>query len=462
MSTYAQKFYFLVFVVSVAVLVAGLIGYYQLPELESMFGQGSFSALDLGRPINILTWFFSVIWIVMVIQAVMIIALTHENRLGLSQQMFWINVAVICLVMSANSICSFSPLLKNAFESSLVKAGVSDAVRGLVHRFLYLGVTFFLFVELSLLFRYIRRQCQSRTLLRSSFLFCLVVFGVTFFGCWQIPNEAVSPESVLPPAPETSEPDHTDRKSPRARGLIASHSGKNRVKTLKTDEAKPRVVAQADASGSFRYASREEKYTDESTGAADETVVRTSQFKTVADETVYSGDSSEDNHDEVAASDAGGVSPSDSADTHNLDASTQAAVVKPGSGANVSGETASDDISDSSDAKDRPLMKRWEDLFGWQKSLEEQFGFKRDFEEMLGWPGSVESMVLGADVSLDLLRIRTIVRYGLFGFSLITLCIAFGLVARGGRMRINKRYRDQFSQFYEINEGRRLAMRNSF
>ena len=433
-------FYFLVFLVSVAILAAGLIGSYQLPVLEEMCGPGSFSALDLGRPINILTWLFSVLWIVMVIQAFMIITLTHENKLGLFQQLFWINVAVICLVMSANSICSFSPMLKNAFESSLVKAGVSETVRMLVHRFLYLGVAFFLFIELSLLFSYIHKQCQSRALLRSSFLFCLLVFGITFFCCWQIPNEAASPESVLPSAPGTSEPDHTDRKSSRARGLIASHSEKNRVKTLKSDEAKPRVVAQDDVAGSFRYASREDHIDDNNTDS-DETVVRTSQFKTVADESIESEVSSEVTDDD-----------------RETDATTQAAVVK--SGKSSDGPDDENSSNDSSDAKEPLLMKRWEDLFGWQKSLEEQLGLKGEFEEMLGFSGSIESIALGADVSLDLVRVRRIVRYGMFGFSLITLCIAFGLVARGGKLEINRRYREQFERFYGINEGCRLAMKS--
>ncbi|MDD3586657.1 MAG: hypothetical protein PHQ75_05700 [Thermoguttaceae bacterium] len=444
-------FYFLAFLVSVAILTAGLIGYYQLPALEAMFGPGTFSALDLGRPINILTWLFSVLWIVMVLQAFMIIALTHENRLGLFQQLFWINVAVICLVMSANSICSFSPMLKNAFEGSLDKTGVSESARLIVYRFMYVGVAFFLFIELSLLLSYIRKQCKSRMLLHSSFMFCLLVLGITFFCCWQIPNEAASPESVLPSAPGTSEPDHTDRKPSRARGLIASHSEKNRVKTLKTEEGKPRVVAQNDASGSFRYASQEDDHISNKTDVSDKMVVRTSQFTTVADESMVSETSDESTRN---------IADDHTTDDRDTDETAVTAVVRPEKNADMSDEKTSSANSDS--AKEPQTMKRWEDLFGWQNSLEEQWGFKGQFEEMLGLSGSIEALVLGADVSLDLVRIRRIIRYGLFGFSLITLCIAFGLVARGGKLEINRRYRQQFERFYGINEGYRLATKNSF
>ncbi|MDO5555045.1 MAG: hypothetical protein Q4G68_14925 [Planctomycetia bacterium] len=419
--------YLLGFLLACGILTGSLVMYYHLPALAARFGEENVSALNLESSQNFLHWFFSVLWIIIAMDSLLILCQAKEMALGLKSCLFWGNIGILAIVMSVDSFCSFHPVLCALFNSCLDKTGTSSAAVSAIYIVIRLLVASFLFIQISYLLGYLRAQRTNRWFLSAGLATCVFVFVLSCFCSWQIPQPGQRESTDLPESVEVTG------------GLIAqdgAKQGQPLQETLGVSQAEDaRIAAPASDTGPFRNVSVEQAL-EESDSVDSATGGKTSS-QPERSPTGYFADK-----EPVEESHEGVLFDPNLATVDSVDVSDE-----PASPSNESGSLLAQNAK----------LEQWEDLFGWEESLEDILGLSNSVEDCLGWEKSVEENVIGNGVVLDLARLRVIVRYGVYGLFLILFCTLVRLIVRAGKRRHDRQIRSRVDDILTFSE----AMRHS-
>lgn len=190
-------FYLLGFITLVVVLVTGLVCYYYSPSLEERFGSDYVVFFDITAKGNVLNWFYSSLWLVVVIEAFMVFLLARENQHGFFHQVFWLQVALVAILLSANSICDFFPLLCRTFDTYLTSLGMTDSSAMFLYSLLKFVLLMILLMEIWFARSFTYHQKSTRFFLNGCIYCCIATFGFAWFCHTQIPSTPF--QSVSPP-----------------------------------------------------------------------------------------------------------------------------------------------------------------------------------------------------------------------------------------------------------------------
>ncbi|MDO5581187.1 MAG: hypothetical protein Q4G69_08625 [Planctomycetia bacterium] len=393
-------FYLLFLGIALMYIIAVLWGYYHLAEIEKYFDGTSLPFLDLHQSGNVLDWFYSLLWIYIAILSIIILGSSLEHKDKFLQVLFWINVPLVALILSADTICSFS-----TFILQIIELGQKNSASQTASLYV-LRLIFFLFIlsEFLLLFNYIRTMSNSRLILTGSVMICFftLVF-VLLFGS-AVPREALIRRN----------------NEPVLQKFLASEKSSSDYKELDSENPPAQKTEKPESSGK----------TDNMDNSG------------VPEDSPYDSDSEEK------------TPPSDE------EKSDEDSIFRNAADENEGGEGESsgpeEEKSDSAAGKESPEkadphVYKWEDIFGWEKSFEDNWKAKGTLEEFFNMSGSIESHLWG-NKTPDIPRIRESIHYGGTGIFLLLLSLTIQLIARAGRVAVEKKLLRQLGDFAAVCE----------
>ncbi len=421
-------YYLFFFLFCSAFMIMTLWGYYHLNAIESFFGV-SIPFLDLHQRGNLMDWFFSLLWIHIAISSVVVLAGVLDHKEPKLHLFFWIALPILAVLLSGESICSFTSVIFNI----LVQSEKNDA-NPFFFSFIFLRFIYALFILFAfwVLFQFIRTRPMSRLLLFSATGICFLSFIFVFVFCSSFPrvpqNSAANIQQENPSDskksskdPEINSPFKQEKKSP------SNDSPKKNEKPLSPDP--------------------------DNENPEDEPDSPEKTFHFAAD--LYQSDEMADNH----STDADSSGSLDYNGTSNTVDSSE----DPGSSSSAK-ETSPSNSADSTSSKDHsndthyeiekkdpvkiehailetPEKPRWEMIFGWRNTIEENLKLSRNIEEYFGWPESIETY-LWRGKTPDIKRIRESIQYGGIGFFILMLSITIQFILRAGWLVSEKKLQE--------------------
>lgn len=368
---------YLLYFLAAAGMLAGMLYYYCVPP--AIDGAGQLAFLDLTARDSLFRWFVSIVWLMIAGMSFVLMFFSCALRGGGLKSVFWCSVGSVAFVLSVDTVCSFLPFLKKLLDQKVMEYSGDEASSSMT--FWILGIISFLFVlsEVCFLWRYIRSMYGHRLTLKFFFsCSALLLIAAVVFHCAIPAADSDTNAAMAHPAQGTSQ--RAERLAPAPKKPEKPAAERNN---------------RGGAPGTVPNGNSPDE-TDEADEAEDD-------FRYVAYET-----------------------PAES---------NSAAATAPQTGSLSAGSLSAGSKTTESE---RMRVKRWEDIFGWEKTAEEYLGMKVDIEEVLGLDASVEELLFGSDATLDLVRTREALRQGTYGFFLLFFSMGLGLLARAERLGIDK------------------------
>lgn len=387
--------YFLYFLGASGLLIGMLYYYYVPPELGGSVTEDSLAFLDLTRSTSLFQWFISILWLGMAVISSLLVFFSGSRRGGGLKSVFWMSIGAAAFLMSADAICGFIPVLWAIVKEQITEISGDEATVSMTLWILGIISLVFVLTESCFLWRYIRSfPILTRLTLKALFFAACLTLGFSVVFHYAIPSGGQT-------APRRS---MTARKSPPPPAPMKKSDAPLKNDGEKSGEAPNDETPSGEEDDAFRYVAFEKESDDGlSKGSAEK-------------------------------------SPEESADEPPEDLAENSTE----GGAEISAAAAlgneAEDESETISAKEAPASGRieiWEDLFGWDKTLEENLGFKTTFEEMFGRDGVYEAELLN-ELKLDTLKTRELFRRGIYGFFLVFFSTGLGVLARAERIVFDK------------------------
>lgn len=400
--------YLIAFVFLLMVVGGGLFLFLHLETIEMTLGLET-PFFNLNQPGNLFTWLFVAFWFIIAFEAVTIISITRENDMGVSHELFWGNVVILAILMSANTLCNFTPVLQYLLEATFARFQLTGSSLSFAYLLVRSALFLFLLVEAAFFFRYVRRQRFSRLFSGLVFLVCIGFFGLVVYCDGKMPGQrfvvliqppqqlAHTQEQSNAPAETTPTPEMPKTKTEPpvpvpTRGATPEKSSSGLI----VQNVPPAVPSSDTDKNAYR------------------------QYHNV------SGNASDVPFSNISSSNS--------------------------TGNNVRLTVNAGTSTEKTDDK-KIYLNNWEEIFGWNDTFEQKFGLKQDIESYIGIPEPVEhylSVWVGKNIALESARVAF--HYGCYGLLLSCVIFTFGLVIRSGKIQINKKFQSQMSNMYQMKQ----------
>lgn len=377
--------YFLYFLGASGLLIGMLYFYYVPPELGGSVTEESLAFLDLTRSTSLFQWFVSILWLGMAVISSLLVFFSGSRRGGGLKSVFWMSVGAAAFLMSADAICGFIPILWAIVKEQIIDISGDEATVSMTLWILGIIALVFVMTESCFLWRYIRSfSLLTRLTLKGLFFTACLTLGFSVLFHYAIPSGGQS-------APRRS---MTARKHPTPPAPAKKSDAPSKNDDERNGETPNDETPSKEEDDAFRYVAFEKE--------------------------------SGENRSEDSAE----GTPEDSAEG-NAEISAAAA---------LENEAENENESENISAKEAPVsgtLEIWEDLFGWDKTLEEKLGFQTSFEEMFGRDDVYEAELLN-ELKLDTQKTRELFRRGIYGFFLVFFSTGLGVLARAERVGFEK------------------------
>ncbi|MDO4587089.1 MAG: hypothetical protein Q4C95_07310 [Planctomycetia bacterium] len=360
---------------------------------SSIFPEQFLNLFDLTKSGNLFQWFLAAIWLKIAIDARIIFLLSKGIEPQFVKRFLWLLVALFAVILSMSSVCSLISISGNLiWDYFLSFSPDKSVIQMMIRCFRFLLM---ISVAICVCLFYNSLSCFNY---QKKFLYLILTISFLTFGlASSVKNSAssstqkeVSPNLVADLKPETENKPSLE---------ISQKDHLTSIPVLNVSDSK-------EVKESTLEILDDSKKTDHSTQNPQTNKPAESELSGKPEQLANSFLNSQD------------FSAANQKET------------KESQSDNVSIFVSIESQSDKKQGKDI----RFEELLGWQLSLEENLNLSKQIEAYCGLQGSVESRIIPQEYYFDVLRCNVSLYYGFYGFAVILFYFVIFMILRSVRM----------------------------
>lgn len=476
-------FYVFFFLVMLGGWTGTLWLYYRLSDISHLAGAETLPFLDLNQTGSFGQWFISLMWLLIAVHSFMMIffVISRSRRElyeawireakgadgifipkynGLIKVLFWLAVFGVSFVMSAETICRFSPFIyRRLHEVFLSLAQGEDSDASVFYLVLMIAALAFVFVTAGCLRQYINSVRKSRWILYPFFFATSLALGLTILFQCLIPDPTGMTDEERIKAAMIRLPELSGTEGEN--GSVAEDDSSEDPPEENGRSASPRKKEKKRGSG-FLGRKLKDQEPDSSNSEEErkeakekENFLLVSYEKSVdpadrGEETSFDDNDAFDEEDGAIDEEDGAIDEENKAESAEKNGHASARSASSCRNASDSTETASAMTAKNVDGPrsvEIADIMSWEDILGWDETIEERLKLEKSLEEYWNLTEPSENYVLSKLPPLDLIQIRTLLRQGFYGLFLVFLSAGLGFLARAERLVFDKKLSIQANMF---------------